>query len=296
MTFDDDAKLSGRGVRRGGRRTGIALGGGGLGLVAIFLLSQFLGVDLTGLVGGGTQGGSSSSYQGALLTGCETGADANENVECRVQGARDSLEDYWSSAAGDLLGVSYRSPEIILFSGAVDTGCGAATSAVGPFYCPADSLIYLDTSFYDQLRTQFDASGGPLAQLYVVAHEWGHHIQNLSGAFQAADTSQTGPDSDSVRLELQADCYAGAWVGRAAQTEDADGGTLIKPVTDAEVADALNAASAIGDDRIQEQTSGQVSPESWTHGSSEQRQRWFTRGYNEDAGACDTFAVSGDEL
>jgi predicted metalloprotease len=296
MTFDDDAKLSGRGVRRSGRRTGIALGGGGLGLVAIFLISQFLGVDLTGLVGGGTTGGSGTAQEGELLDNCKTGADANEDVECRVQGAYDSLDGYWSSAAGDLLGVTYRSPDVELFSGQVDTACGAATSAVGPFYCPADSYIYLDTAFYDDLRTQFDASGGPLAQLYVVAHEWGHHIQNLSGAFASADTSQSGPDSDSVRLELQADCYAGAWVGRAASVEDVNGGTLLEPITDEQMADALNAASAIGDDRIQEQTSGQVSPESWTHGSSEQRQRWFSRGYTEDAGACDTFAVAGGQL
>ncbi|PRY67413.1 hypothetical protein B0I08_10616 [Glaciihabitans tibetensis] len=297
MTFDDNAKLSGRGVRRSGRRTGLAVGGGGLVLVAIVLLSQLLGFDLTGLVGGGVDtGGSGTSQEGEPLENCETGADANADVSCRVQGAYDSLDDYWSDAAPELLGISYSSPDARLFTGSVDTGCGAATSAVGPFYCPADQRIYLDTAFYDALRTQFDASGGPLAQLYVVAHEWGHHLQNLSGAFEAADRSDTGPTSDAVRLELQADCYAGAWVGSATSTRDVNGDTLLEPITEAQLSDALNAASAIGDDRIQQQTSGQVSPESWTHGSSEQRQRWFTAGYSDGAAACDTFAASANQL
>ena len=293
MTFNDDAKYSGKGVRKSGRRTGLAVGGGGIGLVAIVLLSQLLGVDLSGLVGGGTD--SSSQSEGTALTNCETGADANENVECRVGFTRDSLDDYWSEQA-PAMGISYASPVINLFTDGVDTGCGAATSAVGPFYCPADQQIYLDTAFYDTLRTQFDATAGPLSQLYVVGHEWGHHIQNLAGTFASADTSQTGPTSDAVRLEVQADCFAGAWLGSATETEDAEGNRLLDPITDAQIADALNAASAIGDDRIQEKTQGQVNPESWTHGSSEQRQKWFQAGYTVGAEACDTFAVADAEL
>ena len=121
-------------------------------------------------------------------------------------------------------------------------------------------------------------------------------IQNLAGTFDSADTQQTGPASDSVRLEVQADCYAGAWVGSAATTQDADGTTILEPITREQVADALNAASAIGDDRIQEKATGQVTPETWTHGSSEQRQRWFERGYTDGAAACDTFAVSAKDL
>jgi predicted metalloprotease len=293
MTFNDDAKYSGKGVRKSGRRTGLAVGGGGIGLVAIVLLSQLLGVDLSGLVGGGTD--SSSQSEGTALTNCETGADANENVECRVGFTRDSLDDYWSEQA-PAMGISYASPVINLFTDGVDTGCGAATSAVGPFYCPADQQIYLDTAFYDTLRTQFDATAGPLSQLYVVGHEWGHHIQNLAGTFASADSSQTGPTSDAVRLEVQADCFAGAWLGSATETEDAEGNRLLDPITDAQIADALNAASAIGDDRIQEKTQGQVNPESWTHGSSEQRQKWFQTGYTGGAEACDTFAVADAEL
>ena len=293
MTFNDDAKYSGKGVRKSGRRTGLAVGGGGLGLVAIVLLSQLLGVDLTGLVGGGTAG--TSQGEDTALTNCETGADANVDVECRVGLTRDSLEDYWSEQA-PAMGIGYSSPTIRLFGGSVDTGCGGATSAVGPFYCPADQQIYLDTAFYDELRTQFGATAGPLSQLYVVGHEWGHHIQNLAGTFATADTSQTGPTSDAVRLEVQADCFAGAWLGAAAQTTDASGTPLLDPITDAQVADALNAASAIGDDRIQEKTQGQVNPETWTHGSGEMRQKWFQTGYSNGAEACDTFAVADTEL
>ncbi|TFD85750.1 neutral zinc metallopeptidase [Cryobacterium lactosi] len=294
MTFNDDAKYSGKGVRKSGRRTGLAVGGGGLGLVAVVLLSQLLGVDLTGLLGGGTAGGGNQSETTAL-TGCYTGADADADVECRVGLTRDSLEDYWSEQA-PAMGIGYASPTINLFIDSVDTGCGAATSAVGPFYCPADQLIYLDTAFYDTLRTEFGATAGPLAQLYVVGHEWGHHIQNLAGTFATADTSQTGPASDAVRVEVQADCFAGAWLGSATETTDADGVRLLDPITDAQIADALNAASAIGDDRIQEKTQGQVNPETWTHGSGEMRQRWFQAGYTNGAEACDTFAVADAEL
>ena len=294
MTFNDDAKYSGKGVRKSGRRTGLAVGGGGLGLVAIVLLSQLLGVDLSGLLGGGTTG-SSSEGETTALTNCDFGDDANADVECRVGFTRDSLEDYWAEQA-PALGIPYVSPNIQLFIDGVDTGCGAATSAVGPFYCPADQLIYLDTAFYDTLRTQFGATAGPLSQLYVVGHEWGHHIQNLAGTFATADTSQAGPASDAVRVEVQADCFAGAWLGSAAETTDADGVRLLEPITDAQIADALNAASAIGDDRIQEKTQGQVNPETWTHGSSEMRQKWFQTGYTNGAEACDTFAVADADL
>ena len=294
MTFNDDAKYSGQGVRKSGRRTGLAVGGGGLGLVAIVLLSQLLGVDLSGLLGGGTSGGSSQS-ESTALTNCETGADANADAECRVGFSYDSLDAYWAQQA-PAMGLDYVSPTIQLFTDSVDTGCGAATSAVGPFYCPADQQIYLDTAFYDTLRTQFDATAGPLSQLYIVGHEWGHHIQNRAGTFASADTSQTGPTSDAVRVEVQADCFAGAWLGSAAETTDADGTRLLEPITDAQIADALNAASAIGDDRIQEKTQGQVNPETWTHGSSEMRQKWFTTGYTNGAAACDTFAVADADL
>ena len=135
------------------------------------------------------------------------------------------------------------------------------------------------------------ADAGPLAQMYVVAHEFGHHIQNLEGAMDSVQRGDTGPNSDAVRLELQADCYAGAWTGSTPTVPDDTGTPFLKPITSAQVADALNAASVIGDDRIQEQTQGQVNPEAWTHGSSEQRQQWFETGFEQGSDGCDTFAA-----
>ncbi len=295
MTFDDDANIRGSNVRRStGRRAAIGGGGGILGILAIFLIGQFTGVDLSGFFGGG--GGGAPAPQGTELSECRTGEDANENVDCRVAGAALSLEQFWTEEAPSI-GVEYRNPsQTLIFEQSVDTGCGGATSAVGPFYCPRDEAIYIDTGFYDDLRSRFGAQGGPLAEMYVIAHEWGHHIQNISGVFESANQQETGPTSDAVRIELQADCYGGAWAAAASTTEDANGNTLLEPITQANVRDALDAAAAIGDDRIQEQTSGQVSPESWTHGSSEQRQHWFETGFEGGVTACNTFDVPDREL
>jgi predicted metalloprotease len=294
MTFNDNANIDPSKVSRRGRTTGIAVGGGGLGLIALFVISQLLGVDLTGLVSGtGTTTGQQASDQS--LSQCTTGAQANANIDCLVAGAADSIDTYWTAELPKL-GGTYHSTHVELFTDQTDTGCGTATTAVGPFYCPTDELIYLDTGFYDQLRSQFGASGGPLAEMYVIAHEWGHHIQNLSGIMNGLDFGQTGPASDSVRLELQADCFAGAWVGAAAATKDSAGVTFLQPVTDQQIADALNAAAAVGDDRIQQETSGQVSRESWTHGSSASRQKWFTTGYQSGPDACTTFSASAADL
>ena len=171
-----------------------------------------------------------------------------------------------------------------------------ATSATGPFYCPPDSSIYIDTAFFDDLRTRFGSSGGPLAEMYVVAHDWGHHIQNLEGTLAASQDGQTGAGSSAVRVELQADGLAGAWAGAASDTRDADGVPFLKPITQAQIQDALSAASAVGDDRIQSSMQGQVNPEAWTHGSSEQRQRWFQTGFDDGAAGCDTFAPTDAEL
>jgi predicted metalloprotease len=292
MTFNDDANLRGNRVKRRGRTAAVAGGGGGLLVVGLFIVSQLLGVDITGLapaIQGGAGGGTT---QEQTLEQCQTGEDANQYVECRVAGAQLSLDDYWSGQMGG----DYVEPGIVVFEQSVSTGCGNATSAVGPFYCPADQSVYLDTSFYDDLRGRFGASGGPLAEMYVVAHEWGHHISQLTGVFDRMNRQDTGPTSDAVRSELQADCFAGAWAKGAAETEDETGVPFLEPLTQQQIADALNAADAIGDDRIQEQTQGQVNPETWTHGSSDQRERWFTAGYKGGPGACDTFAVSGSQL
>ena len=288
MTFNPDAKIDPSKVSRRGR-TGAVVGGGSIVVVlGLFLLSQLLGVDLTGLAGGG---GGQQPVDEQPLTQCDTGREANESIDCRMAGAADSLDTYWSTTLPQQ-GVNYTSTQIVLFSGQTSTGCGAASSSIGPFYCPGDQTIYIDTSFYDQLRSQFGSSGGPLAEMYVVAHEWGHHVQNISGIMNGLNLQDTGPNSDAVRLEVQADCFAGAWVGAAQSTLDDNGQPFLQPVTDAEIRDALSAAAAVGDDRIQQQTQGQVQPERWTHGSSEMRQRWFTAGLQGGPQACNTFEVA----
>jgi predicted metalloprotease len=302
MTFDDDARIDTSKVtrRRGrGRTTGIAAGGGGLlVVVAVILVQQFTGVDLSQLVGGqgGTGAGGGSQQQDEAIEGCTTGREANAGVECRMAGAADSLDTYWTTAAREAGVADYVSPGFSLFDAATTTGCGEASSATGPFYCPPDQRLFVDTTFFEELRTRFGASGGPLAQMYVVGHEWGHHIQQLSGAFDRADRRGTGPTSDSVRLEVQADCYAGAWVGAASEIRDDSGTAFLEPVSTAEVADALDAAAAVGDDRIQAASGGEVDPHAWTHGSADQRQRWFEAGRAGGPTACDTFAVPGAEL
>jgi len=292
MTFNPNADIGGGKTSKRGRNTGIAVGGG-LGVIALVIISQLLGVDVTGLLGGG---GGQPAAEDSALEECQTGQDANERVDCRMKGAAASLEDYWVDAA-PTIGVAYASPQgFVLFTDAVATGCGNASSATGPFYCPPDQTLYVDTSFFDQLESQFGASVGPLAEMYVVAHEWGHHIQNLAGVLERAQDGQTGPTSNSVRTELQADCFAGSWAAAASQTTDERGVPFLQPITRDQYAQAIDAAAAVGDDRIQEATQGQVSPHSFTHGSSEQRVRWFETGYQGGAQSCDTFSIDGSQL
>ena len=158
----------------------------------------------------------------------------------------------------------------------MDTECGTADSQVGPFYCPRDKLVYIDLGFFDDLQSRFGVGSSTFVQAYVIAHEYGHHVQDQLGLFDKLGSSnQTGPESLSVRTELQADCYAGVWAAHAVETR------LVEQLTQADINDGLDAAAAIGDDRIQQQTQGQVNPETWTHGSSEQRRRWFSRGYEQ---------------
>ena len=181
----------------------------------------------------------------------------------------------------------------MFFSGSVQTACGGATSGSGPFYCPADQLVYIDLTFFDELQTQFGAQGGTFVDAYVLAHEYGHHVQNLLGTNQQVDPRESGPTSGSVRLELQADCYAGTWADHAETVPDESGAPLIADITDDDIARALDAAGRIGDDFIQENLgSGTVDQDAFTHGSSEQRQRWFSTGYSTgDPRACDTFGT-----
>ncbi len=294
MTFNDNARIdTSRVQRRRGGKTAAIGGGGAILVIAVALISQMFGVDLgpiTQMMGGGS-GGSTSNEQTVPLENCETGADANANDECRMVGAANSLDSFWESRFGG----GYTQPGVILYSGYTESACGAASASVGPFYCPRDESIYLDTAFFSTLRSQFGASAGPLAQMYVLAHEWGHHVSNLTGDMAKAGGG-SGADSGSVRLELQADCYAGAWVNAASRATDSQGVPFLKPVTKQEMSDALNAAASIGDDAIQKGSRGSVNPDAFTHGTSEQRQRWFQTGYDQGPNACDTFSVRGSDL
>ena len=222
---------------------------------------------------------------------CRRAPDANANDDCRLVFGQKALDAYWSTHVQ-----GYRAPQLIIVDGAASTRCGTASNATGPFYCPPEETIYVDPTFFGVLRSQFGAQAGSLAQLYVLAHEYGHHIQQLTGVMDRYPNDGTGPDSNGVRTELQADCFAGAWVADAAQQTDAHGVAYIQTPTDAQIDDALAAAAAVGDDHIQQQSSGVVNPESWTHGSSEQRQRWFMTGYQGGPQACNTFGVSGGDL
>jgi predicted metalloprotease len=275
MTFRRRIRLDPRQVRdwRGqgmsGRGLALAGGGGGLGVLVLVLI-VLLGGDLGAISQDPAAGLDVGSTSGSLAD-CETGADANERLDCRIVGFANSIQAYWTDAA-ELVGIHYEDAPTTLFDAAVSTACGFATSDAGPFYCPLDASVYLDLSFFADLRTLLGAQGGPMAQGYVVAHEYGHHVQNLAGILDTRGRG-TGTGSRAVAIELQADCFAGAWTADAADTG------FLEPVSVEEVAIALDAAAAVGDDRIQRRTTGQVDPESWTHGSSQQRQDWFLVGY-----------------
>jgi predicted metalloprotease len=273
----------GRGGPRLGGRGPVAVGGGGIvGIIILIAVVLLGGNPLSG--GGGGLGALADETVGpgapstSLQDECRTGADANERDDCRIVATINSIQAYWSRALR-----GYEPTVTRFFEGSIQTGCGPASSAVGPFYCPADRKIYIDLGFFDQLESQLGARGGPLAEAYVLAHEYGHHVQNLTGALRSADRG-TGPQGGQVRLELQADCYAGLWVANALRTG------FVEDITRQDVEDALDAAAAVGDDRIQEAAQGRVTPESWTHGSAEQRKSWFVRGTSAGGPrSCDTF-------
>jgi predicted metalloprotease len=286
MTFNPNTPLDPGQVtdRRGmGRGGGLVLGGGGAVGLILLLAYTLLGGnpnDLGPLLEPGAVTGPGGS---AIATDCKTGQDANTRDDCRILGYVNSVQKYWTDEFA-ASGQTYRPVDTVLFSGATESACGTATSSTGPFYCPTDKLVYLDLDFFNELRTRFGAQGGSLAQGYVIAHEYGHHIQDLLGTLQVG-SNDTGAQGRSVRTELQADCFAGVWANHAASTK------FLEPLTDAQIADALDAAKAVGDDRIQQATSGQVNPDAWTHGSSAQRQKWFGTGYKSgDPAACDTFS------
>jgi predicted metalloprotease len=288
MPFNSKSQLDTSQVEdRRGRSMGtnVAIGGGGIGLV-ILVIALLTGVNLNDLIGGASGQQPSASIDTAseinnLADKCQTGADANTQQDCQIVGFVNSIQAYWTDEFASQ-GAEYSPAKTVLFTGSTEGACGYASAAVGPFYCPSDQQVYLDLSFFEELKTRFGAQGGAFAVAYVLAHEYGHHIQDLAGVLDASGNSgATGPQSASVQTELQADCLAGVWMFHATET-----GYLTQP-TDAEIAQSLDAAASVGDDRIQNMTQGYVSPESWTHGSSEQRQQALMTGLQSgDLNSC----------
>jgi predicted metalloprotease len=303
VRFNPKATIDKGGVRDAGRgRSGGGLqglpiptgaAGGGIGGV-ILIIIIFLVVQFAGGGGGGGGGGTATETDANRYNECQTGEDANQNADCARELVEDSLRAYWSSTLEPQTGTAFEATEIVTFTEAVSTGgCGSASSAVGPFYCPLDRTIYLDSTFFvDVLEGQLGGSGGDFVEPYVLAHEYGHHIQNLLGTMGRVKTQQ-GPNSDAVRLELQADCYAGMWTKGAMSTTDAKGVKIFDVVDRADIDEAIDSAKAVGDDRIQEASGGEVNPEGWTHGSAKQRVAWFETGLTATSiDACDTFSAT----
>jgi hypothetical protein len=290
MTFNEGMQIdTSTASSSGGGGGGLGMAfGGGIGGLLILLVAIFLGVDPGGVVSQQPMDTRDDSAPGFDLSQCKTGADANKYVQCRVVATSNSVDAVWHQ-----LMKNYTRPHVRLFTGSVDTGCGPATTAVGPFYCPVDQTAYFDTDFFQELVEKFGASGGPFAQEYVVAHEYGHHVQDLQGTLGRAQQGAKGAGGNGVRTELQADCYAGIWAHYASTVkQESTGVPYLQPLSDKDIADALSAAASVGDDRIQKETAGRVNPESWTHGSSAERQKWFTIGYQTgDPNKCDTFAA-----
>ena len=267
-------------VRRGGGVGALPVGGG-LGLLVAVVAALVFGVNVFDT---GSGGDTAAPQAEETLSQCQTGADANQQRECRIVGTVNSIQAYWQDAfrSGE-----YQKAQTVVFNGSTQTACGQASTSVGPFYCPNDQQVYLDLGFFRTLETQLGARGGPFAEAYVLAHEYGHHVQDLTGTLARAQSGATGPGSAGVAIELQADCYGGVWAHNAVSTG------YLEQLTQDDIARALDAAAAVGDDRIQRRTQGQVNPETWTHGSSEQRRRWFSRGYETGKPAeCNTFAGS----
>ncbi|WP_028707805.1 KPN_02809 family neutral zinc metallopeptidase [Propionicicella superfundia] len=283
MQYNENAQLdpSQMGGGGGGRSGGKIALGGGAGLLVVILALVF-GLNPSALLGDGTTTGETST---GAYAHCTRGSDISADRDCRFVAYTNSIQAYWASAVE-----GYTMSTTKTFTGRIDTACGTATSAVGPFYCPADSTVYLDTGFFDDLVTQLGAQGGDAAEAYVIAHEYGHHVSNLIGTLDEVQRAgnQTGATSPQVRLELQADCFAGVWLKNAQTQENGP----ISGVTTDDLKRAVDAAQAVGDDRIQEQTTGRVDRESWTHGSTEQRSRWLLAGYSSgNPNSCDTFSA-----
>jgi len=270
----------------GGGRRGVAVGGGLGGVVLLVILTLVFGPGVLDNMGGITDGGGAPGDGTTTLQNCQNIGDIDAaDQNCRFVAYTNSIQIYWRTVVQ-----GYGQPiQVVPFSQAVSTGCGQAGSEVGPFYCPEDQRVYLDLDFLDELFTQLGTSSSPAAESYVIAHEFGHHIQNLTGVLAEAQRSgnQTGANSAQVRVELQADCYAGVWFAHIGE----DPKDPIDGIDINDVKLAQKAAIAVGDDHIQKQSGSGVNPDAWTHGSSAQRQKWLMTGYQTgDPNKCDTFS------
>ena len=283
----EDRRGSGGGGRGGG---GIRVGGGrgvGLGTIAVALVAGWIfGINPGTIIGvlGGLEGGAPGATQQAPAPGATRSAPQDENARF-VSTVLASTEDIWQETF-QASGRDYRKPVLVLYRGSTRSACGTGQAAMGPFYCPGDEKVYLDLGFFETMRRQLGAPGD-FAQAYVVAHEVGHHVQHLLGITDRVDAlrgrqSEAQANAMSVRLELQADCFAGVWAGRSQQAKNW--------LEQGDLEEAMNAASQIGDDTLQQNAGGAVRPESFTHGSSAQRMRWFQRGFQSgQVSQCDTF-------
>ncbi len=289
----DDRRGGGGGLMGGG----LAIGGGtGIVGIVIYVLIQLLGggggssSSLPSLGSGSANSTGQQETSQQLSDRCNTDGALDKYTDCRLIKVYDIANSTWKDEF-DRRGAKFHTPQLAFFDGSTSTGCGQASADVGPFYCPADEEIYLDLNFLDQLQTQFGATG-TFAQAYILAHEYGHHLQTLLGTEpKVRAAQQKNPSLEnkySVALELQADCYAGVWATLAdKQSNGID-------LTQDNIAEAQNAAGAVGDDRIQKKAQGRVDPESWTHGSAAQRKQWFTTGYSSgNLDSCDTFGAAG---
>lgn len=285
MRWQDHRQSDNLEDRRGGFRGAVGGRGGKLGvgtMIVLGIIGYALGVDPRVLIGGATllSGGGGQSAQ------VQPGAKPSDETGRFVSSVLAQNEDVWRELYPKQTGKTWRDPKLVLFSGATSSGCGGAQQAMGPFYCPADQTVYLDMGFFEEMRRRFGVSGD-FAVAYVIAHEVGHHIQNATGLLGQVQQAQRRVDERTmnayqVRVELQADCLAGVWAHHAERR--------FRVLEQGDVEEAMNAAAAVGDDNIQRKTTGRVAPESFTHGTSEQRTRWFLTGLKSgDMRACDTF-------
>jgi hypothetical protein len=275
MRWRDYGQSSNVEDRRGIGGRGIAIGGGGIGIIVIALAALLCGVDPRQLLEN-LPAETQTQQQPGTATNSARPPDENRQF---VGAVMKTTEDIWGEVLPQQARVRYQQPKLVLFSGQVSSACGYASAATGPFYCPGDNNLYLDFDFFEELKREFKAPGD-FAQAYVIAHEVGHHVQNLLGTMDKVQ--RAGPNNQlSVALELQADCYAGVWANRAQAKGLVEAG-------DAE--EAIRAAAAVGDDQIQKRTQGYVVPDSFTHGSAQQRMQWFAKGMQSgDMRQCEAF-------